>query len=109
MMQQPVAAKRVLPDGVTTTMLQKCRLLFAGHVQGVGFRYTTAQLAKGYDVVGTVRNLEDGRVELIVEGEKKEINQLLTALRNHFDGSIRDETSETLPVTGQFTNFEIVY
>lgn len=90
-------------------MLQKRRVLFAGHVQGVGFRHTTAQLAKGYEVAGTVRNLEDRRVELIVEGEKTEINHFLTALRNRFDGSIRDETSETLPATGFFTTFEIVH
>ncbi len=90
-------------------MLEKRRVLFAGHVQGVGFRTTAAQLAKNYNVTGSVRNLEDRRVELIVEGDKTEINNLLTAIRNCFDGSIRDETSETFPVAGQFTQFKIVF
>ena len=40
------------------------RVFFEGRVQGVGFRYSVRQLAKGYDVAGWVRNLPDGRVEL---------------------------------------------
>ena len=43
-------------------------ILFRGHVQGVGFRYTARQLASRYDVTGFVRNLTDGRVELLVDG-----------------------------------------
>jgi acylphosphatase len=45
---------------------------FEGHVQGVGFRYQTVQVAKGFEVTGTVRNLSDGRVHLYAEGEEKE-------------------------------------
>ena len=40
------------------------RVLYEGHVQGVGFRFATKNIARGFDVVGTVRNLPDGRVEL---------------------------------------------
>ena len=42
---------------------------FSGHVQGVGFRYTVQDLAADFDVRGYVRNLPDGRVELVVEGD----------------------------------------
>ena len=44
------------------------RINFSGRVQGVGFRYTTKQLALGFDIVGSVRNREDGTVELDVMG-----------------------------------------
>lgn len=50
-------------------------------MQGVGFRYTVKMLAEGFDVTGTVRNLPDGRVELIAEGAKEELNAFLQAIR----------------------------
>lgn len=50
---------------------------FEGRVQGVGFRYTCRELAKGFDVVGTVKNLPDGRVEMEVMGEKEEIEEFI--------------------------------
>jgi acylphosphatase len=40
------------------------QVLYSGRVQGVGFRYTTKQIASGFDVTGWVKNLPDGRVEL---------------------------------------------
>lgn len=47
--------------------------LFSGRVQGVGFRYSTKRLAMGFDVIGWVRNLDDGRVELQVMGDEDEV------------------------------------
>ena len=67
-------------------------LLYSGHVQGVGFRYTAKTVAAGFEVIGTVRNLPDGRVELIAEGPREELDAFRAAIRdsglNHF---IRDE------------------
>ena len=45
------------------------RVYFSGRVQGVGFRFTCQSLARGFEVAGYVRNLPDGRVELVAEGE----------------------------------------
>ena len=45
------------------------QVFYEGNVQGVGFRWTIRQIAKGFDVVGSVRNLPDGRVEMHVGGE----------------------------------------
>ena len=44
------------------------KIIFSGRVQGVGFRYTTKEVATGYDVVGSVKNLPDGSVELLIMG-----------------------------------------
>ncbi len=57
------------------------RIIFEGRVQGVGFRYTAKDLARGYDLLGTVRNLADGTVELIVAGDGREIAEFLRELR----------------------------
>ncbi len=53
------------------------QVLYEGRVQGVGFRFSVKSIATGYDVVGGVRNLIDGRVELVVQGEEAEIAAFL--------------------------------
>lgn len=50
---------------------------FEGRVQGVGFRYFCRELAKGFDVVGVVKNLPDGRVEMRVMGEDEEVEDFI--------------------------------
>jgi len=52
--------------------MKATRVLYEGYVQGVGFRWTTKHIARGYEVCGWVRNLHDGRVELQVSGEDDE-------------------------------------
>lgn len=82
---------------------------FAGLVQGVGFRYTAKSVAAGYEVVGTVRNLPDGRVELLVEGEKAELEAFLDGIRNsEVGGHIRREDRFWYEAAGGFRGFEIV-
>ncbi len=61
-------------------MMQRVTVFYSGRVQGVGFRVTVRQLACGYDVTGTVRNLPDGRVELIAEGVRSELESFLTGI-----------------------------
>lgn len=56
------------------------QVFYEGRVQGVGFRYTVRQIAKGFDVVGSVKNLDDGRVELQVSGETQEVADFLQAI-----------------------------
>ena len=56
---------------------------YNGRVQGVGFRYSTKQIAMGFDVIGWVRNLPDGRVELQVRGDDEEVLDFLEEIREN--------------------------
>ena len=78
------------------------RVIYEGRVQGVGFRYTTKDLARGYDVLGTVRNLSDGTVELVISGEKDEVAEFLRDLREdsavaHHIRGVAEEEIAPLP------------
>ena len=67
------------------------QVFYEGRVQGVGFRYTARNIAKGYDVCGWVRNLPDGRVELQAAGEPGEVRDFLIAIReSELAGNIRN-------------------
>lgn len=80
---------------------------FSGHVQGVGFRYSTAQLAKGYEVTGFVKNLADGRVELEIEGEAAECRKMLASVVDELDAYVRKTESSEGIRPQSFTNFRI--
>ncbi len=80
---------------------------FSGTVQGVGFRYTTHRVAARYDVTGFVRNLPDGRVELVAEGPAAEVRGLLDAIRAEMGHYIGDTQERTSTASGRFGQFEI--
>jgi acylphosphatase len=77
--------------------LERRRVLFSGRVQGVGFRATCRWLAGGFDIVGFVRNLADGRVELLVQGDAAEIDRYLEAISNGMGDLIQAISSEQEP------------
>jgi len=56
------------------------RVIITGRVQGVGFRYTTKDIARGFDVCGSVRNQPDGSVEILIMGEEDEVDAFLREL-----------------------------
>jgi acylphosphatase len=66
------------------------RVYYSGHVQGVGFRMTSQSLACDHDVGGYVRNLPDGRVELVAEGDPSKVDAFLEAVRRRFQDCVRD-------------------
>ncbi len=88
--------------GDATGPLVRQTLHFAGHVQGVGFRYATVQLARGYTVAGYVQNLPDGRVQVVVEGERSEIERFLAALHHALGHTIRTTQRDTQPPNSEF-------
>jgi acylphosphatase len=82
-------------------------VLYAGKVQGVGFRYTVRALAERFEVTGFVRNLSDGRVHLVVEGAVGEIDGFLDEVKAEMTTYIRDFQEITRPAAGTFARFEI--
>lgn len=92
---------------MATSNLQRRTVYYSGHVQGVGFRYTTHSIARGHDVTGFVRNLPDGRVEVVVEGGPRELDAFLGDLRERLGNHIRDESCDKGPPTGEFGGFEV--
>jgi len=80
---------------------------FSGRVQGVGFRYTVANVAIQHDVRGYVKNLTDGRVELTVEGHEPEIDLLVDEVGQRMQGFIRKIDHSSMPATGEFEQFYI--
>ena len=88
---------------------QRRLVYYSGRVQGVGFRFTAKSAADSHAIGGHVRNLADGRVELLAEGTANELNALLWTIRSETAGHIEDEYSESLPATGEFTEFNIHY
>jgi acylphosphatase len=88
---------------------RRMQVFYSGRVQGVGFRYQTRQVASGFEVTGIVRNLPDGRVELIAEGDQAELREFQTAVRDCGLGPmIRDEQEFWTEPKGEFRGFEIV-
>jgi acylphosphatase len=88
-------------------MHERREVYYSGHVQGVGFRYTVAGIAKRFDVTGCVCNLADGRVELIAEGVPAELDGFVAAVADRMQGFIRDGQPARSPATGQFSDFSI--
>ena len=84
-------------------------VFFTGHVQGVGFRYTTCQVARAYPITGYVKNLPDGRVEALAEGDATTVERFFAALADEMAGHIRSATGHESPATGEFTEFSVRY
>lgn len=81
------------------------QVFYEGNVQGVGFRWSIRQIAKGFDVIGWVRNLPDGRVELQVTGDQSEVFAFLdcvmeSELRSHIDKHSRFSLPEPVKTRG---------
>jgi acylphosphatase len=84
------------------------QILFEGSVQGVGFRWSVKQVAKGFDLVGWVRNLPDGRVELQASGEEPEVRAFIEAIgQSELRAHIRKQTELILPEPPAARGFEI--
>jgi acylphosphatase len=79
-----------------------------GHVQGVSFRYFVMEQADRLDLKGWVRNLWNGGVEVIAEGSRQNLEQLLDALKAGPPMAVvSDVDFEWLTYTGEFSGFNL--
>jgi acylphosphatase len=88
----------------------RAHIFVSGMVQGVFFRYETRIRAIRNNVVGWVRNLPDGRVEAVFEGEKKAVDAMIEFCRRGPPGAVvkNVEVIWEKP-TGEFRDFRIIY
>ena len=82
-------------------------LFFSGRVQGVGFRFTTNEIAKRFDVKGTVENCNDGRVKIVAEAETTEIDRFVEAIKTSMAGKIKQLERFESAASFEFENFSV--
>ena len=82
-------------------------VFFTGRVQGVGFRFSTLQVAKEFEVAGFVANLPDGRVRLEVEGKADEVEAFVVAVEQRMHGYVRTTERAAKKRAPQFSGFTI--
>ncbi len=91
-------------------MLKRVEIIVEGVVQGVGFRYFTKKIARELGIRGFVKNIPDGRVLIVAEGNENVIEKFLTRIKEGPRLSIvKNVHVKELPATGEFKDFEIVY
>lgn len=84
-------------------------IIFRGRVQGVGFRYTASSVARRYGITGFVRNLPDGAVEMLAQGDPQDIDNCIEDIQDAFTGHIRDTQVEPIPHNPRYSDFEITF
>ncbi len=88
--------------------MKRYHLYVSGRVQGVGFRWYAQRIGNKIGVYGWVKNLPDGRVEIIVEGEKEKVERFLEELKEGYLGkNIREIEKIEEVYKGEFEDFEI--
>jgi len=84
-------------------------IIFKGRVQGVGFRYTTRNIASQFPVTGYVRNQPDGSVEAVIQGLEEDIQKCIDKIQSHFGSYIRDIEISPILFNPQMKGFEITF
>lgn len=91
-------------------MKSRAHVLISGRVQGVFFRYGTRDLAVELGVKGWVRNLPDGRVEAVFEGDREKVERMVEFCRTGPPGAIVEDVEvKWEPYKGEFSGFSIRY
>ena len=84
------------------------RIIYHGRVQGVGFRYFTRQLARKYNIKGSVKNKIDGSVELIINDQCSNINEFLEEIKRG-NGFMRIDNIEKYKYSSDAIDFQVKY
>lgn len=82
----------------------------SGRVQGIGFRFFVSAVARGKKLRGFVRNLEDGRVEIMLQGEREKIEEALNIIKSkHPLAKIKEFQVSWVETEEKFEDFKIIY
>lgn len=88
----------------------RAHVLISGKVQGVYFRQNMKQVAKRHNVKGWVRNLKNGKVEAVLEGEEMSVNEVIEWCHVGPSGAVVDDVEvEFEDYKGEFNSFDILY
>lgn len=87
--------------------MKRATFFISGRVQGVGFRYRTNLIAQSFSVSGTVENLDDGRVKIVVEGELEEIQRFVDEVQTSVSGNIKAIDRFDSEPSGDFDGFVV--
>lgn len=85
--------------------LRRYVVYYSGQVQGVGFRYAVGQLSGRFEVTGFVRNLPDGRVQIIAEGKTDQLDLFLESIQTEMADYIRAKQLDQQEPSGEFSDF----
>ncbi|OGX31287.1 MAG: hypothetical protein A3G37_02355 [Omnitrophica WOR_2 bacterium RIFCSPLOWO2_12_FULL_46_30] len=88
-------------------MRKRMHILYSGRVQGVGFRFTAETMAVESGIQGWVKNLGDGRVEIMAEAEEEALKDFLNKIRQSFSRYIQDEDLRWSDAADEFQDFQI--
>ena len=88
-------------------MTKRLHVYYSGWVQGVGFRFTAERLAGSLGITGWVKNLRDGRVEVLCEGSEDALERFLERINAAFKTYLQDTDVAWTPATGEFDGFDI--
>lgn len=88
---------------------QRQEVYFRGRVQGVGFRWTVQRIASRFDIVGYVRNLPDGRVQLVAEGQDHELTRFVRMIEAEMNRYIAETSVMKTAAIDEFERFDIRY
>jgi len=90
-------------------MTKQVHAFYSGKVHGIGFRFTAIDVARDLDIVGWVKNLRDGGVEIVAEADELVLNDFLARLENIFSRYIQDKEINWDPATGKFKDFTVQF
>ena len=89
--------------------INQLHILVSGKVQGVGFRSFTRGIAKELGILGGVRNLSNGKVEIMAQGKKELLDKFLRRIKESSPGTVEDIYSEKKEELEKFNDFNVVF
>ena len=90
-------------------MAKRACVRYTGRVQGVGFRFTARAVAERYAVEGYVKNITDGSVEIVAEGEPREVEAFLAEVDRGLAGYIAETKVAWEEATGEYGSFGVEF